>query len=89
MFLIDTTTSLSRSVKIVRLEERCPPGPRQAEKQLLHNEERPLWIRQQGTVHILEIYRDYQFESGRGGLKTLTSRSPRLCRHRSKGRYRV
>ena len=48
--------SLSRSVKIVRLEERCPPEPRQAEKQLLHNEERPSWIRQQGTVHILEIY---------------------------------
>ena len=57
--------SLSRSVKIVRLEERCPPGPRQAEKQLLHNEERLSWIRQQGTVHILEIYQNHQIESGK------------------------
>jgi hypothetical protein len=59
--------SLSRSVKIVRLEEQCPLGPRQAERQLLRNEERPSWIRQQGTVHILEIYRKHQFKSGQEG----------------------
>ncbi len=71
--------SLSRSVMIVRLEERCPPGPRQAEKQLLHNEEQPSWIRQQGTVHILEIYRNHQFESGQVDIGYVT------VEHRTRG----